>query len=78
MKLPRRRFLHLAAVASALPRLSRIARAQTYPSRPVHLIVPLAPAAEVYNELKFTMRSTVAIIGNQVTPLSGPQRRCPP
>src|ERR1700757_3085010 len=40
MKLPRRRFLHLAAGAAALPVLSPIARAQTYPSRPITLIVP--------------------------------------
>jgi tripartite-type tricarboxylate transporter receptor subunit TctC len=39
MKLPRRTFLHLAAGAAALPAISRIASAQTYPSRPVHLIV---------------------------------------
>ena len=39
MKLPRRRFLYLAAGVAALPTLSRIARAQTYPSRPVRLIV---------------------------------------
>ena len=39
MKLPRRQFLHLAAGAAALPALSRIARAQAYPSRPVRLIV---------------------------------------
>jgi tripartite-type tricarboxylate transporter receptor subunit TctC len=40
MKLPhRRRFLHLAAGAAALPAVSRIARAQTYPSRPVRIIV---------------------------------------
>ena len=39
MKLPRRAFLHLAAGAAALPGVSRIARAQTYPSRPVRLIV---------------------------------------
>jgi len=39
MKLPRRTFLHLAAGAAALPVISRIARAQTYPTRPVRLIV---------------------------------------
>src|SRR5262245_46671608 len=44
MKLPRRTFLHLAAGAAALPAVSRIARAQIYPSRPVRLIVPVAPA----------------------------------
>jgi tripartite-type tricarboxylate transporter receptor subunit TctC len=38
MKLPRRHFLHLAAGAAALPAASRIAMAQTYPTRPVHLI----------------------------------------
>jgi tripartite-type tricarboxylate transporter receptor subunit TctC len=42
MKLPRRKFLHLAAGAAALSSVSRIARAQAYPSRPVHLIVPFA------------------------------------
>jgi tripartite-type tricarboxylate transporter receptor subunit TctC len=44
MKLPRRSFLHLAAGAAAVTAVLRIARAQTYPSRPVRLIVPLAPA----------------------------------
>ncbi|MGB6651259.1 MAG: tripartite tricarboxylate transporter substrate binding protein [Xanthobacteraceae bacterium] len=39
MNLPRRRFLHLAAGAAALPAVARIARAGTYPARPVHLIV---------------------------------------
>jgi len=42
MKLPRRRFLHLAGGAFALPALSRIARAETYPTRPVHFIVSFA------------------------------------
>ncbi len=39
MKICRRRFLHLTTGAAAMPALSRIARADTYPSRPVHLIV---------------------------------------
>jgi tripartite-type tricarboxylate transporter receptor subunit TctC len=44
MKLPhRRQFLHLAAAAAALPAVSRIARAQAYPTRPVRWVVP-APA----------------------------------
>jgi tripartite-type tricarboxylate transporter receptor subunit TctC len=42
MKLPRRKFLHLAAGAAALPTVSRVARAQAYPSRPVTMIVPFA------------------------------------
>jgi tripartite-type tricarboxylate transporter receptor subunit TctC len=43
MKLPRRQFLHLAAGAAALPAVSRIARAQSYPSRPVRLVVGFPP-----------------------------------
>jgi tripartite-type tricarboxylate transporter receptor subunit TctC len=42
MKLPRRQFLHLAAGAAALPAAARIARAQTYPARPVRFIVGIA------------------------------------
>jgi tripartite-type tricarboxylate transporter receptor subunit TctC len=42
MKLPRRQFLHLAAGAAAMPALSRIAWAQTYPTRPVRIIVGFA------------------------------------
>jgi tripartite-type tricarboxylate transporter receptor subunit TctC len=42
MKLPRRNFLHLAAGAAALPALSRAAGAETYPTRPVRIIVGFA------------------------------------
>ena len=42
MTLQRRQFLHLAAGAAALPAFSRNARAQTYPSRPISIVVPFA------------------------------------
>src|SRR6266487_3409862 len=45
MKLPHRRHvLHLAAAAAALPTVSRVTWAQTYPTRPVRIIVPAAPS----------------------------------
>ena len=44
MKLPRRRFLHLATDAAALSAMSQIAWAQTYPARPVRIIVGAAPS----------------------------------
>jgi tripartite-type tricarboxylate transporter receptor subunit TctC len=43
VNLPRRQFLHLAASAAALPAMSRIARAQAYPARPVRIVVGFAP-----------------------------------
>jgi len=43
MKIARRTFLHLAAGAAALPAVAGIAKAQAYPSRPVHLVVGFAP-----------------------------------
>ncbi len=42
MKLPRREFLRLSATAIALPTIARLARAETYPARPVHIIVGFA------------------------------------
>ena len=47
MKLGRRTFLHLAAGATALPAVSRIARAETYPTRPIHLIVGFPPGGGI-------------------------------
>src|SRR5262245_58783486 len=44
MSLPRRKFLHLATGAVALPVVSRRARAQSYPSRPVRILVGFPPA----------------------------------
>jgi hypothetical protein len=47
MKLPRRKFLHLAAGAAALPAVSRIAWAQTYPTRPVRIIAARHPRSPI-------------------------------
>jgi len=44
MRLPRRKLLHLAAGAAALPAVSRVAWAQSYPARPVRIIVGFAPS----------------------------------
>ena len=43
MKMPRRQFLHMVASAAALPCAPRLARAEVYPSRPVHLVVGFPP-----------------------------------
>src|SRR5712671_5010023 len=44
LKFPhRRRFMHLAAGAAALPAMSYLARAQAYPTRPITIVVPYAP-----------------------------------
>jgi tripartite-type tricarboxylate transporter receptor subunit TctC len=45
MKRSRRQFLHLAAAAAALPAVSRFAWAQTYPTRPVRIVVGFAPGS---------------------------------
>jgi tripartite-type tricarboxylate transporter receptor subunit TctC len=47
MKILRRRFLYFAAGAAVLPAVSRISRAQTYPSRPITLVVPIAAGGAV-------------------------------
>jgi tripartite-type tricarboxylate transporter receptor subunit TctC len=47
MKPPRRQFLYLAAGAVALPAVSRMAKAQTYPTRPVRIIVGFGPGGPV-------------------------------
>ena len=66
MKIPRRRFLHVAAGAAALPAVSRAAWSQAYPSRQITMIVPFAaggPADTVARILAERMRTP---LGQQV------------
>ena len=66
MKLPHRRhFLHLAAGAAALPIVSRIARAQTYPARPVRFIVPFPPGGSA--------DPIARVLGNRLSEIWGQQ-----
>jgi tripartite-type tricarboxylate transporter receptor subunit TctC len=65
MKLPRRQFLYLAAGTAALPAVSRIARAQTYPSRPVRIFVGF-PAS-------FTPDIVARLVGQRLSERMGQQ-----
>ena len=59
MKLPRRKFLHLAAGAAALPAVSRVAKAQAYPSRPVRIVVPF-PAGQATDTIARLMGQSLS------------------
>ena len=68
MKLPRRKFLHLAAGAAALPAVSHIARAQAYPSRPITMVVAFAAGGSgdtimriVADHMRSTLGQTIVI-----------------
>jgi tripartite-type tricarboxylate transporter receptor subunit TctC len=66
MKLPRRKFLHLAAGAAALPAMSRLARAQAYPSRPVRLIVGYPAGGPADTVARLTAQWLSDRLGQQV------------
>jgi hypothetical protein len=66
MKFPRRQFLHLAAGGAALPAVSRIARAQTYPTRPVTLIVPYPAGGGVDTMGRIIAQKLSGALGQQV------------
>jgi hypothetical protein len=77
MKLPRRQFLHLAAGAVALPAVSRIAWAQTYPTRPVRFIVGAVAGsapdilARPLSALEYAMRLEQTALNAEETVLMG-------
>src|SRR5437870_11610236 len=59
MKLPRRKCLHLAAGAAALPAVSRVARAHSYPTRPVRTTVPF-PAGQATDTIARLMGQSLS------------------
>ena len=82
IKLPCRKFLHLAAGAAALPILPRGAMAQTYPSRPVEIIVglPAGSATDIVTRLvgqglseRLANQSSLRT-GRAPAPISAPRR----
>ena len=68
MKLPRRKFLHVVPGAVALPVISRMARAQTYPARPVRLIVGFdaGGAADILARLMGHVWTAPAVQGKRI------------
>src|SRR5262245_43121783 len=66
MKLPRRKFLHLAAGAAALPGVSRGAWAQAYPSRPVRAVVAFAPGGVTDTFARLMAQKLTEQFGKQV------------
>ena len=66
MKLPRRRFLHLAAGAAALPAVSSIAWAQAYPTRTVRAVVAFAPGGVTDTFARLMAQKLTEQLGKQV------------
>lgn len=66
MRLPRRTFLHLAAVAAVLPALSQIARAQAYPNRYVRFVVPFPPGGSTDPVARVLANRLSEVWGQQV------------
>jgi tripartite-type tricarboxylate transporter receptor subunit TctC len=66
MKLPRRRFLQLAGAAAALPAFSRIANAQSYPARPVTIVVPFAAGGPIDTLVRVMAESMRGPLGQPV------------
>ena len=66
MNFPRRRFLHLAAGAAALPIVSSTARAQAYPTRTITLIVPFPPGGSTDVAARIVADHMSRTLGQQV------------
>jgi tripartite-type tricarboxylate transporter receptor subunit TctC len=65
MRIPRRQFLHFTAASAALPIFPDIARAQSYPSRPVRVIVPYSPGGPTDVCARFVAQGLSEQLGKQ-------------
>jgi tripartite-type tricarboxylate transporter receptor subunit TctC len=65
MRLPRRRFMQFAASATVLPAAPRHARADAYPTKPIHLVVPVPPAGTFDIVARLVANATAPHIGQQ-------------
>jgi tripartite-type tricarboxylate transporter receptor subunit TctC len=66
MKLPRRQFLRLAAGTAALPAVSRLARAQSYPTRSIKIVVPATPGGAIDMIARLVADKLTASMGQPV------------
>jgi tripartite-type tricarboxylate transporter receptor subunit TctC len=66
MKLPRRKFLYLTIGAATPPTVSRIARAQAYPSRPIHVIIGFTPGAAADVAARMLSAGAGPILGQRI------------
>src|SRR5262244_618314 len=73
VKLPRRAFLHLVAGAAALPAMSRTAKAQAYPARPVRCIVGYAPGGGTDIFVRLVGQVLPARLGQPLSLRTGPE-----
>ncbi len=66
MRIPRRRILQFAVAATALPATSRLAWAQAYPTKPIHLVVPVPPAGTFDIVARLVANATAPLLGQQI------------
>src|SRR5258708_23014644 len=75
MKFPRRAFLHLAAGAAVLPAVSKIAKAEIYPTRPIRLIVGYTPGGSADLTARLMGQRLSERLGQQLIIENRPGRR---